>query len=51
MEGTAGRIVFAGFFKLNTRVDHIDNVNAVKKVINKCLWDQSGHECNWLSQI
>jgi hypothetical protein len=45
MKRAAGLEVFASFFKLHTATDHIDNIDAVKEVIYKCLWYQSSHFC------
>jgi len=43
MERAAGRVVLAGFFQLQPRADHIDDVGAVQKVVNKALGNQPGH--------
>src|SRR5690606_3089378 len=44
MEGAAGGVVLSGFFQLNTRTHHFDNVGAVEQVINEGLRDQAGHK-------
>jgi len=39
----AGGVVLAGFFHLQARADHIDDVGAVQKVVNKALGNKPGH--------
>src|SRR5690606_16641332 len=43
MEGAEGGIVLAGLAQLDALVDHIDDVDAAKQVVNKGLWNQSSH--------
>ena len=39
MEGTAGRVVFAGFFEFYATVDDLNNIEAIQQVIEKSLWE------------
>ncbi|MNG22525.1 hypothetical protein D3C84_1070160 [compost metagenome] len=43
MERAAGRVVFAGFFQLDARTHHVDDVEAVDQVVNETLGNQPGH--------
>ena len=44
MERAAGAVVLAGFFKLDARGDHLDDVGAVKQVVDEGLRYESGHK-------
>ena len=44
VEWAAGGVVLSGFFQLNTRTHHFDDIGAVEQVINEGLWDQAGHK-------
>ena len=43
MERAAGGVVLAGLFQLHTTVDHVDNIDAGEKFINKALGYPAGH--------
>ena len=44
VKGAAGLVVFAGLFQLDTTVDHVDYIDAIEQVINKCLGYSSSHQ-------
>ena len=43
MEGTQCLMVAACFFQGNAVTDHIDDIGAIQEIVDKTLWDQSGH--------
>jgi hypothetical protein len=38
VKGAAGFVVFACFFELYARINHVNDIDAVEQVINKSLW-------------
>ncbi|MNZ64312.1 hypothetical protein D3C78_824800 [compost metagenome] len=43
VERAAGGVVLAGFFQLDARTHHVDDVEAVDKVVDETLGNQPGH--------
>lgn len=43
VERAAGGVVLAGFFQLDARTHHVDDVEAVDQVVNEALGNQPGH--------
>ena len=43
VEGAAGGVVLAGLSQLHTPINHIDDVDAIQKIVQKSLWNKSGH--------
>ena len=41
VERAASREIRTGFFQRNTFINHVDHVNAIKKFLNKALWNQN----------
>ncbi len=46
MKRTAGGIVSARFFKRDTFINHIDDINAVEEFLYEAFWNQNMLLCN-----
>ncbi len=45
------RIVFATFFQSHTLIDHVDNVSATQKIVDKALRNKACHGLNVVSTL
>jgi hypothetical protein len=41
VERAAGRVIRTRFFKWHAFINHINNVNAIKQILNKTIWNQN----------